>query len=162
LPESFRPVSNPQTQGHATDDLKHRFSNLANELLQFLEKGDAAVATASVIAPDSEIAAVTKIKNIIAARAARNRLFGNELFADPAWDILLDLTIARAESRRISVSSLCIAANVPTTTALRYIKMMTEKGLIVIIDDLNDGRRRNASLSANMYDAMLEFAISIP
>jgi len=36
--------------------------------------------------------------------------------ADPAWDMLLDLTAARAESRAVSVSSLCIAAGVPTTT----------------------------------------------
>jgi hypothetical protein len=41
-----------------------------------------------------------------------------DLFADPGWDILLDLYAARQEGKQVSVSSLCIAAAVPPTTAL--------------------------------------------
>ena len=40
-----------------------------------------------------------------------------ELFGDPAWDMLLDLTAARAEHTRVSVTSLCIASAVPPTGA---------------------------------------------
>ncbi len=58
---------------------------------------------------------------IIRQRQLRARFFDGELFADPAWDMLLDLTAARVEARRVSVTSLCIASGVPPTTALRWI-----------------------------------------
>jgi hypothetical protein len=43
----------------------------------------------------------------------RARYFKRELFKDPAWDILLDLYVARADGRGISVSSACIASGAP-------------------------------------------------
>lgn len=59
------------------------------------------------------------VRDIIRQRRAREQDLPANLFADPAWDILLDLTAARIEQKRVSVSSLCIAAAVPSTTALR-------------------------------------------
>jgi len=47
----------------------------------------------------------------------RARYFRDELFADPAWDMLLDLLQAEIAQLRVPVSSLCIAASVPATTA---------------------------------------------
>lgn len=47
----------------------------------------------------------------------------------------------------MSVSSSCIAANVPTTTALRWIKALEEKQLVVRRQDANDGRRCFLALS---------------
>ena len=47
-------------------------------------------------------------------------MFGEGLFADPAWDIMLDLFAARIEGKDITVSSAGIAACVPPTTALRW------------------------------------------
>ena len=42
--------------------------------------------------------------------------------------MLLDLTAARAEHTRVSVTSLCIASGVPPTTALRWIGQMSDAG----------------------------------
>jgi DNA-binding MarR family transcriptional regulator len=81
------------------------------------------------------------IRELIRARRLRDELFGPGLFADPAWDILLDLTAARIEGRSVAVSSLCIAAAVPATTALRWIKQLTEAGLLRRVADPDDGRR---------------------
>ena len=64
-------------------------------------------------------------------RRLRERHFDEPLFADPAWDILLDLYASRGEGRKVSVRSACIAAAVPPTTALRCLKHMEELGLIV-------------------------------
>lgn len=88
-------------------------------------------------------AAVTaeSIRAILRARRLRERFFPAELFADPAWDMLLDLTAARLEGRSVSVSSLCIAAAVPPTTALRWIKALTDQGMFVRVADPLDGRR---------------------
>ena len=57
------------------------------------------------------------VRQLIANRQARARLFDAELFGDPAWDMLLDLTAAHGEGAQVSVTSLCIAASVPATTA---------------------------------------------
>ena len=88
-----------------------------------------------------------QIRALIRARRLRDRYFSPELFADPAWDMLLDLMAARLERRAVAVSSLCIAAAVPPTTALRWIRTMTEAGLFVREDDQDDGRRVYVVLS---------------
>ena len=62
--------------------------------------------------------------------------------------MLLDLMAARLEENRVAVSSLCIAAAVPATTALRWIKALTDRGLFVRVADPQDGRRVFIELSA--------------
>ncbi len=81
------------------------------------------------------------VRAMIRARRLREQFFGPDLFADPAWDILLDLFAAGLEKQRVAVSSLCIAAAVPATTALRWIKTLTDIGLLVRAADPQDGRR---------------------
>jgi DNA-binding MarR family transcriptional regulator len=63
------------------------------------------------------------------------------MFGEPVWDMLLDLYVAGKRGRKISVSSLCIAAAVPATTALRHINMMLQKGLVKRQPDPDDARR---------------------
>lgn len=82
-----------------------------------------------------------KLREIIRLRRQRERFFDTGLFADPAWDILLDLKAAQLEKQMVSVSSLCIAAAVPPTTALRWISAMTESGMLVRRQDPDDARR---------------------
>ena len=94
------------------------------------------------------------VRGIIRARRLRDQFFRGELFADPAFDTLLDLYAARLEGRRVAVSSLCIAASVPATTALRWIRALTEKGLFVRTADPHDGRRVYIGLSEDAARAM--------
>jgi len=84
---------------------------------------------------------VDTVRAVIRARRLRSRFFAEELFADPAWDMLLDLLQAELAQLRVPVSSLCIAAAVPATTALRWLKTMTAQGLFVRRADPHDGRR---------------------
>jgi hypothetical protein len=86
-------------------------------------------------------------KQLIADRRARYAEFPSELFADPAWDILLDLFVAYADGLCISVSSAVIAANVPPTTALRWIALMTDRGYLIRARDPHDGRRVHVALA---------------
>ena len=88
-----------------------------------------------------------EIRAVIRARRLRNQFFAGELFADPAWDMLLDLFAAGLEKRRVSVSSLCIAAAVPPTTALRWIGTMHDAGLFGREADPGDRRRAYIVLS---------------
>ena len=84
---------------------------------------------------------VDTVRAVIRARRVRSRYFSEELFADPAWDMLLDLLQAEIAQLRVPVSSLCIAAAVPATTALRWLKTMTSQGIFVRRADPHDGRR---------------------
>ena len=97
------------------------------------------------------------VHQVIRQRRLRERYFEPGLFADPAWDILLDLTAARAEHRRVCVTSLCIAAAVPATTALRWIAQMTEMGLLVREQDPEDKRRAFIVLADSVADAMARY-----
>jgi DNA-binding MarR family transcriptional regulator len=97
------------------------------------------------------------LRRIIRQRQLRARFFDGDLFADPAWDMLLDLTAARAEHKRVSVTSLCIASGVPPTTALRWISQMTGAGLLERVEDDTDRRRAFIALSEHAADAMARY-----
>jgi hypothetical protein len=97
------------------------------------------------------------VRMIIRQRQLRSQLVDPGLFADPAWDILLDLTAARAEHKRVSVTSLCIASGVPPTTALRWIGQMVEAGLLERVEDEADRRRAFIQLSDKAADAMARY-----
>ncbi len=97
------------------------------------------------------------VRRIIRQRQQRARFFAGDLFADPAWDMLLDLTAARAERARVSVTSLCIASGVPPTTALRWIGQMTDAGLLQRNEDETDRRRAFITLTDKAMDAMTGF-----
>jgi len=94
------------------------------------------------------------VREILASRRRRADYFDATLFADPAWDILLDLYAADQEGALVSVSSLCIAAAVPATTALRWIVRLEEAGLICREPDPFDRRRDFLKLSAEARDKM--------
>ena len=95
--------------------------------------------------------------SVIRARRLRSRFFEEELFADPAWDMLLDLRQAEIAQLRVPVSSLCIAAAVPATTALRWLKTMTDKGIFLRRADPHDGRRVFVELSPAASQAMRRY-----
>lgn len=106
--------------------------------------------------PKPVVVRADDIRNIVRLRRRRDRLFAGDLFADPAWDMMLDLMIARIERLRVAVSSLCIAAAVPATTALRWIKTLTETGIFVRVDDPTDRRRVFIELSDDAAKAVLD------
>lgn len=116
------------------------------------DPGDRLVRAARPPLPDPRL-----VRRIIRQRQLRARFFDGDLFADPAWDMLLDLTAARAEHTRVSVTSLCIASGVPPTTALRWIGQMTESGLLERVEDEADRRRAFIALTDKAADAMARY-----
>ena len=137
----------------AADNSAARLRQLTDEVgriaatLERLSGGPAALAPMAPVAPRLEVndpppaIALETVRAVIRARRLRSRFFAEDLFADPAWDMLLDLTQAEIAQVRVPVSSLCIAAAVPATTALRWIKRLTDTGLLVRGADPHDGRR---------------------
>jgi len=94
------------------------------------------------------------VRAVIRARRLRSRFFPEHLFADPAWDMMLDLLQAEIAQLRVPVSSLCIAAAVPATTALRWLKTLVQEGLFVRRADPHDGRRVFVELAPNTSEAL--------
>ena len=68
--------------------------------------------------------------------------------------MLLDLLQAELAHLRVPVSSLCIAAAVPATTALRWLKMMTQRGIFLRRADPHDGRRVFVELAPSASRAL--------
>lgn len=151
----------------ASDQSAERLRQLSDEVsriastLARLSTGPEAPAQFSHPVNDVEVPPVSPgtVRSVIRARRLRSRFFEEDLFADPAWDMLLDLLQSEIAQLRVPVSSLCIAAAVPATTALRWLKTMTNKGIFVRRADPHDGRRifvelsRDASLAMRRYFA---------
>ena len=97
------------------------------------------------------------IRSLIRARRMRSQFFPVSMFADPAWDMLLDLAAAKLEGRAVAVSSLCIASAVPPTTALRWIKTLTDGKLFARVADNNDGRRVFIELTEQAQAGMIGY-----
>jgi hypothetical protein len=136
-----------RAQGNELQQLSEEVGRIANALAS-LSGGTAPAdgAPRGEAAKDGEMEA-GHIRAVIRARRLRDQYFHADLFADPAWDMLLDLMAARLSGERVAVSSLCIAAAVPPTTALRWIKTLCEHGLFVRSADPQDGRRVYIGLS---------------
>lgn len=106
--------------------------------------------------PDS-----TLVRSIIKARALRRKFFDDQLFADPAWDILLELYALKCEFTRVSVSKLSVSAHVPCTTALRWIDKLESEGLVERAADPLDGRRIWIDLSELGWTRMRNYLATI-
>lgn len=91
---------------------------------------------------------------IYAERRRRHKFLPADLFAEPTWDILLDLYIAAREDRRVPTTSACIGAHVPPTTALRWLRILEARALVEREDDGRDGRRTFVRLTAQGLVAM--------
>lgn len=107
--------------------------------------------------PSASIASPNYLKALVAARADRDAIFQSGLFSDPAWDMMLDLAVAEATGRPISVTSLCIASGVPTTTALRRIDDLKDAGLVDRAPDPRDKRRILVNLTDQGRERMQAF-----
>jgi DNA-binding MarR family transcriptional regulator len=102
------------------------------------------------------------VRAVMRARLSRARFFSSDLFADPAWDMLLGLYAAELAQQRMSVTSLCVTSNVPTTTALRWISHMERQGYIVRRPDPLDARRFFLSLSDQASKALAQYFAETP
>jgi DNA-binding MarR family transcriptional regulator len=103
-----------------------------------------------------------RARRLLRERRRRDQFFDPALFGEPAWDMLLDLCAAREEGVRVSVTSLCIAAAVPATTALRWLIVLERAGMIVRCDDAKDRRRVFVSLSDAAFDALQGYLAGLP
>lgn len=145
-PDASRPV----------DPVIDRLQAIAAELWNLLnEAHDAAIggvfpnddARATVDTPgdhprDYSEALIVTVEQEYARRRMRDKVFGAEMFGEPAWDMLLYLYAAHLRGDLVATNSLARASAVPATTALRWIAQLEAAGLIERSSIERDGRVR--------------------
>ena len=137
-------------------DLTVQIKAIASQIESLVSPASGSHALRDIESPDFSTGKLSaaQVRAHIRDRRARASYFPDALFADPAWDILLDLMAARLEGRTVSVSSLCIASAVPPTTALRWIKTLTDDNFLERSADPVDGRRIFVHLTDRAVAAM--------
>lgn len=102
------------------------------------------------------------VRALLRLRRNRDRFFSAQLFADPAWDMLLELYACELGQQRISISSLCLGSAVPATTALRWITTLEQEKLVERRPDPTDGRRFFIQLTREGRGAMDSYFMTVP
>lgn len=117
---------------------------------------------ALALEPSSGVARSNLAKHLYEMRRMRDKFLPHDLFAEPAWDILLLLYWAGETRQRMTVSAVCVSAGVPGTTALRWIQNLIETDMIEKSPHPTDMRVSWLSLSSRAkvaLDAYLQVVI---
>lgn len=104
---------------------------------------------------DGRLAAIAD--RLYRSRRRREAHFKSGLFGEPAWDMMLDLFINKVRGRKLWTTSLCIAAGVPQTTALRYIAVLEQAELVQRAVDPQDRRVVLVDLTASGFTLMRDY-----
>lgn len=141
--------------------LAEQLGQIAQDLLGMASDGEVAHERQSA----QSIAGPTlleRAERLYADRRQRSPLIGGfELFGEPAWDILLDLYIAHARGKVVSVSSACIGSAAPPTTGLRWLGILQQEGLVLRENDPQDQRRVNVRLSPDAISRLETYLSSL-
>jgi len=103
---------------------------------------------------------VSQLQAVQVARQSRSDAFGIDL-ANPGWSLLLELFRCYLEKRPVRLARLTENARVATTTALRWLDVLAERGLV---ERQPDPARQGASLLAlteAASDAMEDYFIAV-
>lgn len=105
---------------HLSAELKTRINSVVDEVL-------GAKATEHSIAAPSLGQLRQQAKRIYLLRRRRERFLPCALLGEPGWDMLLELFSAGTP---LSIKRVCVAANVPYSTAWRWIAVLEQNGMV--------------------------------
>jgi hypothetical protein len=101
-----------------------------------------------------------QIASILRLRRARADAFGADLFGDIAWDILLQLFVAKLGGRNLKLPELAIPA--PTSTVARWAAVLEERGFVQCDVDYLNPTDLSLELSSEGFTKMDELFRSLP
>ncbi|MBC2669344.1 MarR family transcriptional regulator [Novosphingobium piscinae] len=131
------PGNNPQVGEPASDAIRTMLHAMVDQLLAERRRDQTEQA-----ADLREVA-----RAVYQTRRARNKILPRELLGEPAWDILLDLYGNDADQRGASTKRVCLAADVPYSTAWRCLAALEADGLVERFGDNLDARRQLVRLT---------------
>jgi len=82
---------------------------------------------------------VSRARAALAERRRRKQHFGSGMLGEPAWDMLLIL-YSEQHLSRCSVGQLSRSAELPPTTALRWLEYLEQRGLVARRQNPTDAR----------------------
>lgn len=144
-------------------DARLASASLSDQVRGLQQKGVDPLLGEAAIQPDPALAVgdptrkVSRVLRILKLRQARQNIFGERLFGEPAWDMFLQLYASTLCGKKECVSSLCLASGVPSTTALRWIMHLERGGWIERDADRFDRRRIFVKATAKALAAMDKF-----
>jgi DNA-binding MarR family transcriptional regulator len=126
----------------------------ARRLLRILVGVDRTVATAlendapvtNAFVGDREIL-VERARAVFRNRRRRSKVFGQSMFGEAAWDMLLALYIMERSGPRHRVGDLMKLAGTPTTTANRWLAFLISHGFVAREEHPTDRRTSFAKLT---------------
>ena len=114
-------------------------------------QGDTRTLGSKLLKP-AQVAAV-----MYAQRRERERVFGDKLFGEPAWDMMLELYVSAKQGGALSTKAVIAGSAVPPTTALRWLENMEREGIIRRFSDPGDKRRVCVALTASTHAGMTTY-----
>lgn len=98
-----------------------------------------------------------RLLTLIQSNEIKKRLFKDDLFSDPAWNMLLDLMQHSLMGKDVAVSSLYYSSGVPIATASRRLAEMERAGLVARMPDPSDKRRHFVRISQTAYNMIEQY-----
>ena len=168
LRQAYKLVSEAGTGNEVYMKYNHHFGSTVpiNSKGGYLEQGDGdvfvRVGSRRIEEDQAKLPSSQDLRRLIRARRMREEIFGDSMFADPAWDMLLELYASERCQASLTVSALCAGSAVPATTALRWIKALEGHGYIERRNDHLDRRRVHLSLTTKARELMETYFLRSP
>ena len=131
-------------------DLTAKLSAVAEE---FTGRAEQVARPADDTTP-SQPSRLSLVRSLLDQRRRRRDHLPEELFHEPAWDMLLSLYLAWHEARTMNVKTLVSTSDAPVTTSQRWIDHLAKLGLVTRVVDPIDRRRIEVTLSSNGLQAI--------
>lgn len=93
-------------------------------------------------------------RDILRLRKAAKNYFGKSVLSDPAWNLILALYSVDNPPRGCHVGTVAKRADIPHTTAIRWLGKLEREGLVSLTPDKVDKRAVRVELTAKANDAM--------
>lgn len=108
---------------------------------------------------ETALAAAMRAKENRKARASF--LGSEEIFGEPAWDLLLDLFVRQAANVTGKCEGGLSSFGIPTGTFMRWLNILENIGLVASHADPNDRSTLHVSLTPTGYEGMVRYLESI-
>ena len=87
-------------------------------------------------------------------RKAAKSCFGPPVLSEPAWSLMLALYTADAVRKQLHIGSIAERADVPRSTALRWLTKLDRSGFVRLVPDPSDKRAGRVRMTAGGLEAM--------
>ena len=138
-------------------NLHDHLNRLATDLAEAAKMFDKAASDAGREPPAIEAMAPRAFfTSLLELRRMRERHFGTELFGEPAWDVMLQLMIARIDDKELKLSELVGNPASPPVMTHHYVGELIEARLVDRFENADDSNDFYLALSSEAARRMAE------